>query len=418
MDENPMDATHLDDRGVIDLLLAELQSVKAQVASLQAQVDGQGVPTAGHQPAGSAEIEAAPSAAATEGGAAEVARPSGAMSRRAMLATAAGLTATGVAVVAGATPAAAANGDAVVIGQARTGTATTSLTSTIASGAAFVVENPSTETSSGIYARNGASSGIAASGAVIGDSAARPGVSGGSSTSTGVRGVSASVSLSQAGVLGLATAGGIGVLGSSTTGIGVLAQSSSATAAQISGGRVDVYFSRATFRGLPTEDAYAHRVGELVRDTDGTLWYCTGNGTPGTWRKVTGRETAGSFHVLDAPARIYDSRPGSLPAVGSKTPLTSNVARTLSASVNSSGVPADATAVSVTVLLVNAFNGNGNFTMWANGAAKPAANTMVWGAGSGRYTAFAITALGANASLQVAASAKTDVVLDVVGYYR
>jgi hypothetical protein len=388
------------DREAIELLLAELAEVKAQVASLQRQVEGQ---------------DAAPSRPPEAAG---PGRSGGPMSRRAMLATAAGLTATGVAVVAGATPAAAANGDALVVGQQKTGTATTSLTSTIAGGAAFIVENPSTESSSGFYARNGASSGIAASGAVIGDSAARPGVSGSSSTSTGVRGVSAAVSMTQAGVVGFATAGGIGVLGTSTTGIGVLAQSSSGTAAQISGGRADIYFSRANFRGLPTEDAYAHRFGELVRDSDGTLWYCTANGTPGTWRKVTGRDTAGSFHVLDAPARIYDSRPGSLPAVGSKTPLTSNVARTLSASVNSSGVPADATAVSVTVLLVNAFNGNGNFTMWANGAPKPAANTMVWGAGSGRYTAFAITALGTNASLQVAASAKTDVVLDVVGYYR
>ena len=76
----------------------------------------------------------------------------------------------------------------------------------------------------------------------------------------------------------------------------------------------------------------------MVFDANGDLWFCVATGLPGTWRRISGSTSAGSFHVLPAPARIYDSRPGSLPAVGSKTKLT-NTARTLSCNVNSSGRP-------------------------------------------------------------------------------
>lgn len=40
-----------------------------------------------------------------------------------------------------------------------------------------------------------------------------------------------------------------------------------------------------------------------------------------------------------------------------------------------------------------------------------------WGAGPGRYTTSAITAMDANAKIQIAASTCTDLVFDIVGYY-
>ena len=82
------------------------------------------------------------------------------------------------------------------------------------------------------------------------------------------------------------------------------------------------------------------------------------------------------------------------------------------------GGPAGATAVMLTVLLVNAANGNGNATVWANGVAKPQANTLVWGGSSGRFAATAVSAVDAQARIQVSASLETDVVIDVVGFYR
>ena len=51
--------------------------------------------------------------------------------------------------------------------------------------------------------------------------------------------------------------------------------------------------------------------------------------TPGTFRKLGGATTAGAFHALATPVRVYDSRPGTKPTVGSKTPLGPNSPRTV-----------------------------------------------------------------------------------------
>lgn len=153
---------------------------------------------------------------------------------------------------------------------------------------------------------------------------------------------------------------------------------------------------------------------------DGTLWACVDDGAPGTWRKLAGHDTAGALHILPAPRRVYDSRPGGAPtAVGPKTPLPAgNVARVLDLKAASSGVPAGATGAVVTILLVNATTGNGNFTIWANGQPKPTANTLVWGGDAGRFATQAITAVDSQARVKVDASLQTHIVVDVVGYYR
>ena len=171
-------------------------------------------------------------------------------------------------------------------------------------------------------------------------------------------------------------------------------------------------------RIAPTGDAVGHELGELIRDGAGDLWLCTVAGTPGTWRKVGGPATAGALHVLGVPVRIYDSRPGTTPAVGSKTKFAANDTRILDVKANASGVPADATAVLVTLLIVNASAGNANFTIGADGQAKPSSNTMVWGGSDGRHSSLALSALGPQAKVKVSPSIATDLVVDVVGYYR
>jgi len=176
------------------------------------------------------------------------------------------------------------------------------------------------------------------------------------------------------------------------------------------------FSSNATL--APPSRSAAYLVGDLAGMASGDLWLCVVSGSPGSWRKVSGPSTAGAFHVLPTPARVYDSRPGTLPAVGSKTKLSGNTPRTLDLKANSSGVPSGATAALVTVLLVNAATGDGNFTIWANSATRPQANSLVWGGSAARFTTLAVTSLDSAARCQVAASASTDLVLDVVGYYR
>lgn len=72
----------------------------------------------------------------------------------------------------------------------------------------------------------------------------------------------------------------------------------------------------------------------------------------------------------------------------------------------------------VNLLIVGASAGDANFTLWRNGVAKPSSNTMVWGGSVGRFSTLAVTAVDSAGKAQVCSSTTTDVVIDVVGYYR
>lgn len=212
--------------------------------------------------------------------------------------------------------------------------------------------------------------------------------------------------------------GGTGLVAESNNGAAVSARGAPGLRpAVVQGGLADLRFDAVDERQAPSADTTAHLVGEVLADGTGTLWQCITAGTPGTWRKLGGVGTAGQLHILPAPKRVYDSRPGTSPAVGPKTPFTPNSTRTFDLKANSSGVPAGATAALLTVLLVNASTVAGNLTVWANGVPKPQANTVVWGGTAGRFTATAVSALDSQVRVQVNASQSTNLVLDVVGYY-
>ncbi|MCU1452169.1 MAG: hypothetical protein JWN46_315 [Acidimicrobiales bacterium] len=263
---------------------------------------------------------------------------------------------------------------------------------------------------------------------VFGQSDTLYGIEGVSTTTAGVSGTSDS----GAGVFGLGNTTGGGVVGQSNSGTAVFGIAFSGGAAvkgtslsgpggvftTNDGSQLQLATAGSHVRTPPIADTTPHVAGEIVCDTSGGLWFCAAAGSPGTWRKLAGPDTAGALRVLPAPVRVYDSRPGTSPATGPKTPLVANGARTLDLTVDSSTVPAGATAALVTLLLVNTVAGNGNFTIWANGVARPQANNMVWGGSAGRFSSPATTALDATGKCQVVSNLKTDVVLDVVGYYR
>jgi hypothetical protein len=207
----------------------------------------------------------------------------------------------------------------------------------------------------------------------------------------------------------------------SSTGSALVAVSDSSLYVGAHGGSVGYHAHLDTFgRQAPTLDATSHSIGHLVRESNGNLWWCVAAGTPGTWRKLSGPSTAGQLHLLNAPVRAYDSRAGTFPSGGSKTPLPANTARTIDLKNGSTGVPADATGVLVTILLVNLASGPGNFTIWANGVGRPSGNTMVFAntAASNRASSLAVTKVDASGQCQVYSSLKTDLTVDVVGYYR
>src|SRR5262249_13708605 len=112
-----------------------------------------------------------------------------------------------------------------------------------------------------------------------------------------------------AGVMGLADAGatavlgnaidGLGVLGLSNAGVGVAASSFSSYGIVSDGGK-----AVARFNGLhaaPPSRGDAHLRGELEVDVNQDLWWCTADGTPGTWRKLAGPGTAGGPPPVPAP---------------------------------------------------------------------------------------------------------------------
>lgn len=340
---------------------------------------------------------------------APVDRPTGPLSRRRMLKTSGGVAAAGVglALAGGALhpeAASAAAGGTFILGQVNfADTATTTLGTAIGNGnPAFVVDNvgsgdgtqSTSQNLAGVHGFSGGGGGSVGNGGV--------GVLGESTDGNGVRALSVT---------------GVGMWAQSTSGAGLLGHSQSWAGGYFKSDSGPQLVLQPT-RGAPTTDSTAHELGEMMHDLSGNLWFCSANGTPGTWRKVSGAGTAGALHVLPAPVRVYDSRFGSSPAIGSKTPLVGGTARTLDLTVNSSTVPPGATAAMVTCLLVNTVSGAGNFTIWANGVARSLANNMVWGGTAGRFSSPAVTALDATGQCQVMSSIKTDFVLDVIGYYR
>lgn len=320
---------------------------------------------------------------------------------------AAAAAATAAVLATSATPAAADNGGALIMGvDTNTSTAATTWTptTTAEAGPALWINQQGSGQGLRVWSFDGE--------AILAYAGAGQGIQGQSDTGHGV--------------VGFALASGQGVFGSSVSGVGVYGVSSSDVGVfgeapigvQAKSPKVNLRLISPGDRTAPTGDATAHARGDFVLDGAGDVWVCVAAGTPGTWRKLTGPSAAGSFHLLANPVRIYDSRPGTTPAVGSKTKLTGNTARTLSVQANSSGVPVGATAVAVTLLLVNASSAGGNLTIWAGGAPRPSANAMVWGGSAGRFASTAITRVSATGQLNVAASASTDLALDVVGYYR
>ncbi len=300
---------------------------------------------------------------------------------------AAGVAAAAAASVAAATPAAAANGDALVLGSG--GNGATNPTGVTVSGSTPAYGVAVTDNGLSTYSGKSAVVGHAKQQAFT--TAAHGTAEGGA---TGVRGTAVT---------------GHGGRFTSDNGSGVFAL-----------GRLGLEVSGPLAAILVGANPLASNspVGSIQRTNDGSLWLQVASGASG-WRKLAGPTTAGAFHLLPTPVRVYDSRPGTTPSQGPKTKLPAgNVARTIDLTHNNSTVPAGARGALVTVLLVNAATGNGNMAIWAADNPKPQSNTLVWGGNIGRFTTTATTALDAQARVKVDASLTTHIVLDVVGYFQ
>lgn len=355
----------------IDALRTEVEALRRRVEPATAAPGPAATP-----PSGTAT---APTDTDTDTGAA-------AMGRRALLgrAGAAAAAATGGMLLAGGTsrPAAAATGGNFILGVANSADAMTILTSTAgAANTRFLVRDDGT-----IGTTNGGYGVIKALG-TQGLSAALVGHTTGQQA---------------AGVVGSATA--TGAVGA------------------VFGGPDDGSDARLNPGGPApvTRLTHKHQAGDLVHDGNGDLWVCVASGAsvgvPGTWRKLAGPDSAGSFHPLPVPVRVFDSRAGFAPANVAKGAFT-NQTKVLNAANNGSGVAAGATAVLVNFAVTNT-NTGGFGALWANGFAYPGTASINWGLANTTISNSVVTAVDGARNFQCRIVGTADVIVDVVGYYR
>jgi hypothetical protein len=269
----------------------------------------------------------------------------------------------------GADPAGAADGDAVVIGASNSGSSSTTL---------------STTGSNGLIGISGLVGGI--------------GLHGECDSGTGA----------------------VGVLGSSSSGYSVVADSL--------GGLAPLLLKKGSTSGQPTTGT--HKAGELFVDVNGTLFYSVIAGTPGTWVNLS---TGSNLVTLSAPSRVFDSRPGQPNFAGNgntQGPLTftspppSAASRTINCandfSSGSTVVPASATALLINLTVVPVA-GVGALAVYATGAAQPSASSINWFSGAvvlaNGTTSACNTTQHVDVAIVATAGASTNFIIDVIGYY-
>ncbi len=362
--------------------------------------------------------------------------------RRLLRAGAAAAVAAAGVVVTG-TPAGAANGDTMKVGQVNTGTAITRLTGsqlviedgndgtgmtilqsgtkcygliaqTIGTGAIAVnAQSIAGGSGWGVYAysagsdgtysetkKNGAAGvrGLAVNGdGVVGQTGTGNGVKGTCTSGAAVYGVTAGATATA--VYGEHGGAGTGVAGESDTGTGVYAYSANGPS----------LFLQGDAAMPPTAGQWY--AGSVVFN-DG-LWLClvSGVGAASKWVKLSR-----AFVPLDAPKRVYDSRPGKAPLVGVKSPLVNGGERDISATTGGV-VPAGlATAVAVN-LTVTGTGPAGFVSLYRNGIPWPGNSSINWDAPGTTIANGTVVAVDAAGLFTVRAKSTCDVVIDVVGYY-
>jgi hypothetical protein len=250
---------------------------------------------------------------------------------------------------------------------------------------------------------------------VLGTSTSGAGVYGSSQQGTGVYGVTTSATPgSSNGVVGLSgassgpnsfgvTAGALG------EGVGLYAASNAGMTMRLNTSSLPV--------PLPSGSSQLVYPGCIVYNSSG-LWFCYENpdGQPqnGKWVRLD----SGPI-ILDTPKRVYDARPGQQPNVAPKTPLEAATPRTVDLKAASSGVPAGATAALLSVTATGTVTGVGGFlSVYRNGIGWPGTSNLNWSGPGQTIAVTTLTATDAQSRIRLYAGSPTDVVVDVLAYYR
>lgn len=206
---------------------------------------------------------------------------------------------------------------------------------------------------------------------------------------------------------------GTGVaLAATGTGVAVVATSTNNPAVSAQSDVAQVWLrssNLSTVSGPPTSGLR----GEVYTNVSGQLWYCTADGTPGTWVPLS------SPFISITPTRVYDSRSGFPPANSDpKTPIQSGSTVDIDIT-NGSSVPSSARAVVGNLTVVNTHGPVGSYlTVYAQGTAQPATSNVNWGTGQVVANNFTSQVNTANGLITVFCSGgQTDFIVDIFGYY-
>lgn len=267
-------------------------------------------------------------------------------------AAAAGLA--GGAVVAGASPAAAANGENLVLGTTNSATSTTTLT-----------------------------------GATLAVSAINP-LSATTTTGTG---------------LNVGVNGGIGARLTFNDGTGLVLDGGSGSGASIrfpDGAIVP-----------PSSGTWAR--GDVVGSPLG-LWFCyvAGVGTASKWVKISSALVTLPVPVRVYDSR--PGQPPV--AIGPKSKLVAATPRTIDCKGNGSGVPAGISSVLLNVVVTGTTTGDpGYLAVYKAGVPFPNTSSLNWSAAGQNVAVTTVSAVDTQSQIAVWAASATDVVIDVIGFY-
>ncbi len=210
---------------------------------------------------------------------------------------------------------------------------------------------------------------------------------------------------------------------------------------------------------VPTSESISHRAGEIVVSSDRRLWFCTVDGTPGTWEEITGdraliaaaqaeadaAQTAADaaqsaadaaqvdVDALDAKVdaissgptflptsqRAFDSRPGLLGDGGPKGAFAAGENRVIDLTVDTD-VPAGARAAIIHLTLAGSLSAAGYLAVYSAAQADlapPSFSSLNWAA-AGQFDAnTTVSAISPAGALKVFALNPAHVAIDVIGYY-
>jgi len=168
----------------------------------------------------------------------------------------------------------------------------------------------------------------------------------------------------------------------------------------------------------------AGRTGQIAVDLSSNLWFCVATGTPGRWRKLSGTDTAGSFHAID-PIRSFDSRWSANTRLTNGTSMLVSVAdgHDPSGGVTAANVvPVGSTAVAYNVTVTQTA-GAGFLSITPGTPTAPSVpattSSINWSSDGANLANGLVVKLDASRQIRVrcGGGGSTDVVIDVMGYY-